>query len=108
MIEAISWILMCISGAVAVTGAIGLLRFPDFYTRTHAATLVSMGGMSLALLALMLQTLWSIQSAKILFIIVINLMALPSASHIIAKVAYESGIKPSPIVRNEWKKQARK
>ena len=33
-----SWILLLAGGFLGITGAIGLLRFPDFYTRVHAAS----------------------------------------------------------------------
>ena len=32
-----SWILFLLGSAAVVTGAIGVIRFPDFYSRMHAA-----------------------------------------------------------------------
>lgn len=42
----------CLAGALAVfLAALGLLRFPDFFTRTHAATKASAFGLACLLLA---------------------------------------------------------
>ena len=96
--------MLLLSGMLAVIGSFGLLRFPDFYTRSHAGTVVSVGAVSLALLALMIQTFWSIFSAKMFLIIVISMLANPASTHIIANVAYRKGVRPRNLVKNEWRK----
>jgi multicomponent Na+:H+ antiporter subunit G len=95
-------ILLVISGIFSVLGSIGLIRFPDFYTRTHAATIITMGGMCLALFALMVQTFWNIFTAKLILIIIITLFASPTSTHVIANLAYRKGVKPKHLVKNEW------
>jgi multicomponent Na+:H+ antiporter subunit G len=79
---------------------IGLLRFPDFYSRMHAAgkgdTLSSM----LMLLALVLYNFHEFNIAnlliavKIILIIVFIFMASPTATHAITDAGYESGLLP--------------
>ena len=79
---------------------VGLLRFPDFYSRMHAAgkgdTLASL----LILLALALYNFHAMNLAnllvaiKILLIVVFIFMASPTATHAIIDAGYESGIKP--------------
>ncbi len=108
MIELISTILLGISGILAVIGSLGLVRFPDFYTRTHAATVVGVGSFSLALLAIFVGTFWSDFSVKILAILLINLFANPTATHAIADAAYKIGIKPEGLVLNDLEKTGRK
>ncbi len=100
--EILSTVLLWISGIFAILGALGMLKFPDIYTRSHAATLISMGGMSLALIALILRAPWSIHSAKVFLVLIINLFSNPTSTHIIANTAYKLGIKPKVLVRNEW------
>ena len=39
-----SWVLIVAGSAFLVIGAIGVLRFPDFYTRQHAAGITDTGG----------------------------------------------------------------
>ena len=100
--ESIVFVLLVASGIFALLGSIGLLRFPDFYTRSHAATMVSMGGMSLALFALMIHTLWNVLTAKLLLIIIINVLANPTGTHIMANFARRHGVKPKRLVKDEW------
>jgi multicomponent Na+:H+ antiporter subunit G len=108
MIETISTVLLGISGVLAVIGSIGLVRFPDFYTRTHAATVVGVGSFSLALIAIFVGTFWGEFSVKVLAILLINLFANPTATHAIADAAYRIGIKPERLVLNELEKAGRK
>jgi multicomponent Na+:H+ antiporter subunit G len=105
MIEIISTVLLGISGILAIIGSIGLVRFPDFYTRTHAATVVGLGSFSLAMIAIFIGTLWSAFSVKILAIIIINLFTNPTATHAIADAAYRIGIKPKGLVLDELKRR---
>lgn len=96
--------LLYISGILAVIGSLGLIRFPDFYTRTHAATVASVGSVSLALFALILSTFWSAYTLKMLVIIIFNLFTNPTATHAIAESAYRLGIRPRNLVKNEMGK----
>jgi multicomponent Na+:H+ antiporter subunit G len=79
---------------------VGLLRFPDFYSRTHAAGKGDTLSPLLILLALILYNFHEISLAsllvaiKILLIIVFIFMASPTATHAIIDAGYESGIKP--------------
>ena len=79
---------------------IGVLRFPDFYSRMHAAgkgdTLSSFLMMSgLALYNLHHFSLGTLLvSLKIMFIVVFVFMASPTATHDIIKAGYMSGVEP--------------
>jgi multicomponent Na+:H+ antiporter subunit G len=81
-----------------ITGTIGLLRFPDLYTRMHATGKCDTLGAGLVLMGLTLYEGFSFISIKILFIMIFILIANPTATHAIAKAAYTSGILP-------WKKE---
>ncbi len=108
MIDLIWTALLGISGILAVIGSVGLVRFPDFYTRTHAATVIGVGSFSLALIAIFIGSFWSEFSVKILAILFINLFTNPTATHAIADAAYRMGIKPEGLVLNELEKAGRK
>ena len=97
-------ILLYISGILAVLGGIGMLRFPDFYTRTHAATMITVGGVCLALFALVISSFATdyLFSIKIFLIILFIALTSPTSTHVIAKKAYEMGIKPEKLVKNEF------
>ncbi len=79
---------------------VGLLRFPDFYSRMHAAGKGDTLSSLLMILALMLYNFHGLNLAsllltlKILLIVVIIFMASPTATHAIIDAGYESAIKP--------------
>ena len=96
MIETALQIVLYIAGILSVIGAIGMLRFPDFYTRSHAATMINMSGIVFALLALMVSQAFqmSVYAWKILFIIILLLIVNPANTYALANAAYKTGIKP--------------
>ena len=79
---------------------VGLLRFPDFYSRMHAAGKGDTLSSLLILLALVLYNFHELNLAnllvalKILLIVVFIFMASPTATHAIIDAGYESDIKP--------------
>lgn len=79
---------------------VGLLRFPDFYSRMHAAGKGDTLSSLVILLALVLYNFHEINLAnllvamKILLIAVFIFMASPTATHAIIDAGYESGVKP--------------
>lgn len=79
---------------------VGLLRFPDFYTRMHATGKGDTISSLLILLGLALYNLQHLSvasllvSIKILMILVFLFMASPTATHAIIDAGYESGIPP--------------
>ena len=54
-IDGLSWALLILGGFICVSGAIGMHRFPDFFSRMHAASVTDTLGGSLILVGLMLQ-----------------------------------------------------
>ena len=55
MVEALDWIgggLIVAGALLSILGAVGVLRFPDVYTRIHAASLTDTGGATLMLLGM--------------------------------------------------------
>ena len=80
---------------------IGLLRFPDCYTRIHAAGKGDTLGAFLLLAGLALYNLNSsfslasiLVSLKILCIAIFIFIANPTASHAITKAALDAGVEP--------------
>ncbi|MFW6270129.1 MAG: monovalent cation/H(+) antiporter subunit G [Bacillota bacterium] len=88
----ISYILMGMSGLFAIVTMIGLLRFPDVYTRIHAgAVVLTVSGILLALGVAIY--VWEFYiSIKVLLIGLIFLVSNPMATHAIAKASYRRGI----------------
>ena len=100
---AIIWPILChavsmISIAVGLffvfSGTLGVLRFPDFFTRIHAAGMTDTLGLELILLGLIIQSGFSLLSLKFLLVGFFLLLTSPTATHAIADAAYTAGLKP--------------
>jgi len=94
-------ILLIVAGLVFFFATtVGLLRFPDFYSRMHAAgkgdtlsSLLMLGGLVLyEFHDFNLATI--LVGAKILLIVVFIFMASPTATHAITDAGFESGVEP--------------
>lgn len=93
-IDSLSWALL-VTGAVAcVIGGIGILRLPDFYTRTHAASITDTAGMMLMMAGLMVQAGLTLVTAKLALIVLFLLITSPTASHALARAALHDGVAP--------------
>ncbi|MEJ2178493.1 MAG: monovalent cation/H(+) antiporter subunit G, partial [Gammaproteobacteria bacterium] len=55
ILDILSWLFLLGGSFFCLTGALGLLRFPEFFSRIHAASLTDTLGASLILIGLMLQ-----------------------------------------------------
>lgn len=75
-------------------GTVGLLRFPDVYTRLHALTKADNLGLGLVVWGLALRADSWPQTAKLLVIWLLALMASATIAHIIARAALAHGLKP--------------
>jgi multicomponent Na+:H+ antiporter subunit G len=81
---------------------VGLIRFPDIYTRIHAGTKALSGGAVLILAgAALLAPAWQI-AAKLLLVAVFLLATNPIASHAIARACYRHGFKPGILFIDEY------
>ena len=98
LINLVSWILMIIGGIFVVSGAVGLVRMPDLYTRLHAASLTDTGGTLFIGMALIIQALFifddNMAAIKMGLIIFFTLFTGPTASHALAKTALLCGQVP--------------
>lgn len=90
----ITALLFIAGGFFLIIGALGIVRFPDFYTRMHPAGKCDTLGQGLILLGLIIYEGASFISVKLLFIIIFIFIAAPTATHAIAKAAYVAGVEP--------------
>jgi multicomponent Na+:H+ antiporter subunit G len=91
----IGMILILLGSVISIIGALGLIRFPDIYSRTHAQTVVNVGGTCLILLGAVFEApLFSLYSIKSLLLIVFIFLTSPVGTHAIARAAYKSRVKP--------------
>ncbi|RWZ60000.1 Na+/H+ antiporter subunit G [Halobacillus fulvus] len=91
-------ILICLSLLIGtffiISGSIGILRFPDVYTRLHAATKSATLGVSGIMIGafLFLYVEHDIVSGKLLLGILFVLLTAPVSGHMIGRAAYRSGV----------------
>lgn len=86
-------ILLALGGLFCVVGAIGMLRMPDFYTRAHAASVIETLGAALILAGLAIDAGFTLATAKLGAMALLIFFASPTATHALAKAAYERGIR---------------
>ncbi len=89
-----SWACFLFGGLAVVSGALGIVRFPDFYTRLHAAGVTDTGGAEMILLGMLLQSPTWIVAVKIFFIGAFLFFTSPVATHAIAHSAWMVGFRP--------------
>jgi len=75
----------CLVGSLAILlAAVGMLRFPDFYTRAHAATKASAFGLAVILLAVCVAFPQANVILKSVFALVALFLTLPVATQALA------------------------
>ena len=93
-LDILSSILLLTGGVFLIIGAIGLIRLPDFFTRTHAAGLIDTTGAGFILAGLMVEVGWSLSLAKLAMILLFLLFTSPTSSHALVHAALVNGLKP--------------
>lgn len=77
-----------------LTGAIGLLRLPDFFSRIHAAGMADTLGVGLILAGLSLEAGWSSPTIRLILVLAMLWFTTPVANHALAKAAVQDGVRP--------------
>lgn len=85
---------LIIGSFLCFSGGIGLLRFPDFYTRMHAVGVTDTLGAGMILVGLMIISTDVLVFAKLVMVLLLTLLIGPTTSHVLAKAAYHNGLKP--------------
>jgi multicomponent Na+:H+ antiporter subunit G len=94
VLDVLSWIFLLGGAIFLLVGAIGALRFPDFYTRLHAVSVCDTMGAGLVLVGLMLQGGLSLVTVKLLLMFYFMMFTGPTAVHALAQAAMQSELKP--------------
>ena len=77
-----------------ITATLGLLRFPDFFTRLHATGKGDTLAVLLCLIGISLHEGFSLTSLKIIIIAIFMSWAQPTATHAISRAGLKCGLKP--------------
>ena len=87
--------LIFIGSIMSVISAIGIIRFPDVYTRAHAATKTAALAALLTLVGTLIYFVFrdSFFSVRLLLAIVFIFITAPVSGHLILRSAYRSKVK---------------
>lgn len=95
IIEVLSWVLITGGCCLMIIGAIGAVRFPDFWTRLHAISVIDSGGMILLTAGMILQSGFTLVTMKLVLIGLFLFVTGPTSTHAVANAALVSGVLPN-------------
>lgn len=94
-IQTIIAVVLILSGLLMMlTGSIGILRLPDFFCRTHAASKVDTVGIMVLLAGLAVYEGLTLTSAKLVIAMFFIALSNPVSVHALARAALRFGMKP--------------
>ncbi|MCZ9353870.1 monovalent cation/H(+) antiporter subunit G [Streptomyces mutabilis] len=88
LVGAVLLLLGCLQ---CLLGVIGMLRFPDVLSRSHAATKPQTLGMLLVLVGVAVRLRQGIDLGTLALIVFFQFLTSPVASHLVARSAYRTG-----------------
>ncbi|HXF08791.1 MAG TPA: monovalent cation/H(+) antiporter subunit G [Candidatus Acidoferrales bacterium] len=99
-------LLLLIGGLFLVIGGVGLLRFPDFLVRIHAAGVCETLGTFTVLLGLMLVGAGWLVTVKLMLILVFLMITSPVSSHALCRAALHDGTIRDRVAKGvlSWKR----
>jgi multicomponent Na+:H+ antiporter subunit G len=114
IIDYILYILLGIGIAFNLLGSLGLLRFPDVYTRLHAGTKCTTFGSIFLSFSVIIYGLWRYYdgedymltlSLHTIIALIAILLTNPTGAHAIARAAHRSGTKPAQAVIDDLEEE---
>lgn len=90
-LDGLSAVLLLSGSLLAVVAGLGLVRFPDLFSRMHAATKPATLGIALILIGAALRVEDGGDKAKLLLVGAFQFLTAPIAAHMIARSAYRAG-----------------
>ncbi len=90
MLYTIGSLFILLGAFFIISGLVGLVRFPDTFTKLHASSVTEVVGIPLALIGLAMTQATFFAAAKILVLIPIIWIIGPVAQHVLSKAAYKS------------------
>lgn len=87
-------ILIMVGSIFCLLAAIGMLRFPDFFTRVHAASKSGVLGAGLVFIGVALASLDLATSVRMIIGLAFLLLTTPLAAHLLARASLRRGFIP--------------
>lgn len=93
-IQSIAALLIVLGALFFIAGIVGLLRFPDVYTRLHALTKADNLGLGLVVAGLVLQADAWTEVFRLGAIWLLALSTSATVAHLVARAALREGLEP--------------
>lgn len=100
ILQIIGALILFVSTLVGLVGALGLLRLPNFFARTHGGSITDTLAATLAMLGMIIYTVGMdltlleqfLVIVKLTFILVFLLVSSPLSGHALTRAAYRRGL----------------
>ncbi len=92
--DILSWLFLIIGALFCLIGSLGMIRFPDSFTRLHAASLIDTVGIGFIFLGLMIQAGFTLITVKLLIILILMFFLSSLTTHAAARAALYAKLKP--------------
>lgn len=96
LVQLLAFVCIFLGILFSLVASIGLFRFPDVFTRIHAAGITDTLGVILIFIGLMLMSGWNAAFGKLLLILLFTLLTSPTISYVLANTA----IKHLPLAKS--------
>ncbi|MDP3919470.1 MAG: monovalent cation/H(+) antiporter subunit G [Candidatus Omnitrophota bacterium] len=94
IIHVLSMIFIVLGLLVLAAAAVGVLRLPDFYTRSHAIGVTDTLGTLMILTGIAGIVGFGTACVKLVFLFLFIYLANPTVTHVLVRAALKSGLKP--------------
>jgi multicomponent Na+:H+ antiporter subunit G len=95
----ISGVFLIVGALFSLTATIGVLRFPDLYTRLHAAAKAGPVGAGFVLLAVAVAAFDAATALRAIVGIAFLILTAPVAAHLLARAAYLTDVAPDTLTK---------
>ena len=92
--DIIGWALAFVGVIFMLIGSLGIIRLPDFFARTHAASKIDTVGVVFVLFGIAVVEGFTLTGGKVVLAAVFILITNPVAIHALARAALRQGMKP--------------
>lgn len=90
----LTWTAFLGGGFFFIAGGVGLIRFPDFFTRMHAVGMTDTLGAGLLIFGMVLQAGDGLTAIKLVLVGFFIFFTSPTSTYAIANAAFSQGLKP--------------
>lgn len=94
-VNGFSWAMIIGGICFCLIGGYGLITLKDMYARLHAASLIDTLGVGLVFVGLMMQSGFTLVTAKLLMILLFIFFTSPTSTHALTRAAINGGTYPT-------------